>query len=227
MFGKRCSKCEKKVNRKFDFCPYCANPLKQEDYGLLGSSDDIQELNNIIPQNLGMGIGSSIFEKMLSGAMKMVEKEINNISKKEAQLDSLERQARGRTNFELFINGRRVNLPGNIEGIQIEEAPVSKRIKQQQIQKNPKISETLLKHSQNLPRKEAKSRVIRTTEKITYELDVPGLDSRENVLINKLESSLEIKVYTKKAVYFKALPIKAMPKKYFIKEEKLILEFGL
>ncbi|MEM4719743.1 MAG: hypothetical protein QXG18_02690 [Candidatus Pacearchaeota archaeon] len=67
MFNKRCKNCGKKVFRKFDFCPWCGNFLKdkkREDYGLLGENDEDFLERNIIPMN-------SIFEKVFSDLNKL------------------------------------------------------------------------------------------------------------------------------------------------------------
>jgi hypothetical protein len=225
MFGKRkCAHCNRKVEKDFDFCPYCSNPLNKEDYGLLGKDDGFLNLNPFLGKSTG-GIGNSFMEKMMSNAIKMIEKEIQN-SSIEQNLRRKEVNPNIQSKFELFINGKRVNLPGNISGLQIEEIPGNK-ITQKIPQKSriPKVSEETLKNSAKLPRKEAKSHVTRTSNKVIYELETPGLVSLNNVLVNKLESSIEIKAYTEKAVYFKTLPVKLPLMQYSLKEDKIILEF--
>lgn len=232
MFKTRCSKCTKKVDKSFDFCPYCGVPMKsKEEYGLLGKSDDINELHSMFSQNLPGGVSNSIFEKMIGSAMKLIEKEMQK-----ASLDSMratremqklpQHMPANNSNFELFVNGKRVNIPGNIAGLSIEEMPSPEAPKQNKQTKIPKVSDELIKNSAKLPRKEAKTKLIRTADKVTYELDTPGLTTLNNVLINKLEDSLEVKAYTERAVFFKTLKVKLSLARYSLREDKLVLEFN-
>jgi len=230
MFGKKkCSRCNKKIDKNFDFCPFCANPIKNKnEYGLLGKSDDVNELNNMLGNRLMGGLGNSIMDGVFKSAMKIVEKEMQNLHREEMNLNKIQKSPNLKTNFELFVNGKKVNLPGNIAGVQIEEMPGTTKsgaIKSPK-QKMPKISNEILEKSAKLPRKEAKSRVSRTAEKVIYELETPNLSSLNNVLVNQLENSIEIKAYTDKVVYFKNIPIKLPLMQYSIKQDgKLILEF--
>ena len=235
MFGLkniRCSKCHREVSKKFDYCPFCANALKdlKKEYGLLGRSDDI--MTSEFDRAFSKNFSSTILDKMLSSAARMLNNEMRRKAKDfgKASIDN-----RGmKTNFELYINGRKINLPGNAE-LQIEEAPFSPNqqpgIKKPKKPKSnlpkPRISEEILEKSKKLPRKEAKSSVRRTSDRIVYELSTPGISSLNNVLINKLEDSLEIRAYTEKAVYYKLLPAKLPLVQYSINpsEGKLILEF--
>lgn len=227
MFGKKkCSHCNKKVEKDFDYCPYCARSLKtsKKDYGLLGKDDHLNSVNPIPNNELGGLLGSSFMEKIMSSAVKMIEKEMQKSAIQENEIRKTKVPRKLPSNFELFINGQRVNLPGNIEGIQIENMPKELSDKKK-TSKIPKVSEETLEKSVKLPRKEAKSHLTRTSDKVVYELETPGLLSLNNVLVNKLENSIEVKAYTEKAVYFKTLPVKLPLMQYSLKEDKLILEF--
>jgi hypothetical protein len=164
-------------------------------------------------------------EKMFGNVFKMLEKEMRQLNEDESKINKIQNSGIPmRTNFQLFINGKRVNLPEFQSHIQGNNA------NQEHSKKNTpelsKIPEETLKKSSKLPRKEAKSKVQRFKDKVIYELETPGLNKIQNVLVNKLEDSIEIKVYTDKAVYIKTLPIKMPLAKYsIIPEEKLILEF--
>ena len=238
MFGsKKCSHCNRKIKKDFEFCPYCSSPIdNKKDYGMLGKSDDLRELDEKLGRSFSSsGIGSSIFEKMIASTMKMIEKEMQKSmmdNKMPKQMpNKINQNPNLKTNFELFINGKKVNLPGNIAGIQIEEVNgIPNMNSQNQPQKKlkakmPKVSEEILEKSAKLPRKEAKSKVSRNSEKVIYELETPGLESVHNVLINQLENSLEVKAYTDKAVYFKNLKVKLQLLQYSLREGKLFLEF--
>ena len=233
MFGKKkCSNCDRKIDKKFDFCPYCASPLRDpKEYGLLGKSDDIKDLSPEIKMGFqNMGNSGSFMEKMLGGAIKMLEKEIQKAAKEEAKIaDEMQNNEINpiKTDFQLFINGKKVNLPSNITGLQINKPQQSRASKAKASRKInlPKISEELIEKSSKLPRKEPKSHLIRTSNKVVYELDTPGLNRIENILVTPLENSFEIRAYTDKAVFQKTLPVKLPLMQYGIKEGKLFLEF--
>jgi len=225
MFKKRCKKCDKKVDRSFDFCPYCGIPIRDpEEYGMLGRTDNLEEFKSS-PLGLGMptSFGSftgNFMEKMLGNAFKMLEKEMRNMDRTDINKIPRSRGIPLKTNFQLFVNGKKVNFPEFQEHMKNEELP------KEEVQKIPEISEETLKSASKLPRKEAKTKLTRLKDKIIYELDTPGLSKIQNVLISKLENSIEVKAYTDKAVYIKTLPGKLPLKKYsIIPEEKLILEF--
>jgi len=232
MFGnKKCPNCDRKVNKDFDFCPYCAVRLKDsKDYGLLGKSDNINDLDPQIRmgfQNMGSG---SFMEKMIGGAIKMLEKEIQKAAKQEQSIDKEMNDLNHsnlKTNFQLYINGKKVNLPSNINGIQMGEVnqPKVPKIKSPRKASLPKVSNELLEKSARLPRKEPKTHLTRTTNKVIYELETPGLNKIENILVTPLENSFDIKAYTEKTVFHKTLPVKLQLLQYGIKEGKLFLEF--
>jgi hypothetical protein len=232
MFGAkkiRCMKCNSEVSKKFDYCPHCASPLRdlKKEYGLLGRTDDIMDRQ--FEHAFSNSFSSSIFNKMLSSAVKMLN---NEMIKKTKEMEKSEINGSNlKNNFELYVNGRKINLPSNAE-LQIEEIPFQeesiKKPKQPRSKMpQPRISEDILEKSKKLPRKEAKSSIRRTSDRVVYELSTPGLSSLNNVLINKLEDSLEIKAYTEKVVYCKLLPAKLPLVQYSINpsEGKLILEF--
>jgi len=237
MFSKkRCSNCDRRVSRRFDFCPYCGEQINdsqkdsEKDYGLLGKSDNLEEARQ---QNNSLGPSAGLFGGLVNGLMKQLEKEMGNLSKMSKEpLDLSKNQGLPKTNFQLFVNGKRVNLPQNLAGIQIAGMPGMPResaenSKKRKIVKQQSISEELLKNSSKLPRKEAKTKFTRTADKIVYELDTPGLNNINNILINQLENAIEIKAYTDKTVYIKTLKVKLPLARYTLSPEqgKLFLEF--
>ena len=66
MFKKRCSKCERKIEKGFDYCPHCGKNLKSkyddEDFGMLGKDDLINQDESL------MSFGGSFMDKMLNKA---------------------------------------------------------------------------------------------------------------------------------------------------------------
>ena len=179
MFKKRCERCDKKIDRKFDYCPYCGLDMTKDKYGMLGKSDDLAEMNNILKPrgipNLFGGLGGNIMEKMLNNAFRTLAKEMNNINEEEFKQETKQKNFPIASNFQLFINGRRVNLPEFQNNMQ-ENQQQTNQIKKTK-HKLPEISPEVLEKSKKLPRKEAKTKLTRLKEKIVYELETPGLDA--------------------------------------------------
>lgn len=198
MFGEKCQKCGNKIKNNFNFCPYCKNDLRskydQEDYGLLGKDDVVNDFSD--------GFADNFMEKMFNSAMKLLEK----------QMRSLHNEPRHNQNFpglnvQFFVNGEKV-FPE----------------KQKQHVKLNTISREKLKKFSELPKEEPKSRIKRLSGKIIYELLVPGVNSVEDVLINRLENSIEIKALSKDRVYLKNLKVNLPILRYSLINDSLIIE---
>jgi len=198
MFGKKlCKNCEKKIDKNYDFCPYCGKSL--EDWGMLGKNDSLENepsFNSIL-----RGINGGMLGKMLNSAMKMLEKEMQ----KEMQ------RTKPKTNVQLFINGKKINLNDN----QIKEK------RKQEIP--PSFSKEKLKKISSLPKKEPKTNIRRFSDKVVYEIDMPGVKSIKDISIIKLENSIEIKALAKNKYYSKLIPINLPIINYEFAKGKLIL----
>ncbi|MEK6926123.1 MAG: hypothetical protein AABW50_02490 [Nanoarchaeota archaeon] len=207
---KKCDSCGEKLSGKFDFCPYCGEDVRtksnKDEWGMLGKNDFMQNSNMFESAMLG-GFSGKMLNKMLSNAMKMLEKEMH---KSEAAIP--------KTNFELFINGRRIS-PESIKMTRKEAKP----------QKQPinSFSENNLKKFAELPKLEPSTNIRRLANKVVYEIDVPGVEKTEDILINQLENSLEIKAIAKDKAYKKLIPIDLPLTKYKLLNEKLILELSI
>jgi hypothetical protein len=62
------------------------------------------------------------------------------------------------------------------------------------------------------------------TNKIVYEIDLPGVTNVKDVIINRLENSIEVKAFAKDKAYFKLIPLSLPIERYHLKEGKLVLE---
>jgi hypothetical protein len=237
MFNKKsCPNCNRKVSKDYVFCPNCGSPIKKmqkkEDWGMLGKEDILEE--PAFP-SLFTGFGGKMMNKMLNNAMKMMEKEMQKNIEMQKKMPS-QKQSGIKTNFELYINGKRVN-PENIKITQhplnhpIQNA-ISQNSQQKTVQreyskrnaKNINFSQKNKNAFSKLERKEPKTSIRRLSNKIIYEIDVPDVESIENVSINQLENSIEIKAIGKKTGYEKIIPINFPISSYQLSEGKLILE---
>lgn len=214
MFKKKCPKCEKKIKKEFDFCPYCGVNFKSkydsEDYGFLGKNDFINEDTNSM-----LNMGGSFLDKMISNAMKMIEKQMQEMPNNfEQNIKRTPQKMPSNMRIKFMINGREVPI------IQSNEP------QKQQIQKPKKISlsEQQTKQLANLPRKEPKMKMKRLSGRLVYEIKVPGVNDIEDIIINKLENSIEVKAISKTKIYSKNININLPILRYSLDNENIILE---
>lgn len=207
MFRKKCKNCKNSISKNFEFCPYCGHPIKNqnnnENWGMLGKND-------IAGTGTGMGFPfeSGIFNKMLNNAMKMLEKEMQNANNQNENLS--------KRNFQLYINGKKINLNSN-------ETPIKNTNKKTKI-KSIKLPKNILKNFAKLPKHSPETSIRRLSDKIIYEIKMPGVSSLNNISITKLENSIEIKAIGKNKAYYKVIKIELPIIYYNLERGKLILE---
>jgi len=214
MFGKKCTQCGKEIKRNFEYCPYCGkNPKSeydQEDYGFLGKNDFTNKPQ--LPP-----FANKFMDKMFNSAMKLLEKQMKNINN-ELNHPRQQNKFPNNLNVQFFVNGQKV-FPEHLE--QVPMLHKQKQYKPKINQLNPEKIKKLSK----LPRVEPKSKMKRLSGKIIYELYVPGVENIEDVLINQLENSIEIKALSDKKVYLKNLNINLPVLRYGLHNNNLIVEF--
>lgn len=206
MFKKNsCSKCGKKVGNKFDFCPYCGNIVenREEDWGMLGKND-IPESERMNPFEK---IAESMLNKMLGGAVKMFEKEMQKGMNQQKSNNP-------KTNIRLMINGKEIKLTP-------AEKKQQKKVKEVE---SKFFSDTKTKQFLKLPKEEPKTDLRRLSKKLVYEIELNGVSSADDVSVIKLENSIEIKAIAKEKAYFKIIPINLPLVDYDFSDEKLTLE---
>jgi len=229
MFGKKCPRCHNKISKEFEFCPTCGFNIKRfsnqdapEDYGMLGKNDIIE------PTISGVGRNISPFGNLFNSLFMELEKQMRQMDQEFSDEKRVQKNPRVRT------NGISINISsgfGQNPKIQIRDLGNGRSLAQgRQIQQEKPIkikniiSEENLKRLSKLPRKEAETKIRRMSEKVIYEMKMPGVKSVEDVIINQLENSIEIKAIGKENVYFKILPVKLPILDYKIADDVLTLE---
>lgn len=215
MFNKKCKRCNREISRNFDFCPYCGTNLGKErnskDYGFLGQNDFLggeeMGLDNNLPLNLNKLFSSLL--NQIDGQMKDFDQDL---AKKEKKSSGISISISTSTNNEPKIK---------VSGF----GPEFKEIQEKEVELKNNMSHEKAKEVSKLPREEAKTNVRRLSNKIIYEINLPGVKNLTDILINKLENSFEIKAFSKNKVYVKLIPLKLPLLHYTLEEEKLILEF--
>lgn len=217
MFNKKiCKKCGRKIDKNYEFCPYCGNKLKKsEDWGLLGKEDDFESINEFrVPKGFNILFNSLV--KNIDKQFKELDRGIgeeNNISPK-----------KGGISISISTSGShppkiRVNSFGNAPQFKKKEKEIKKQIKEV---KN--LPQTNLRNFSKLPREEPSTSIRRLSDRIIYEIKIPGVKSIKNISINRLENSIEIKAVSKNKAYFKLIPINIPIRDYNLEKGKLVLE---
>jgi HSP20 family molecular chaperone IbpA len=104
---------------------------------------------------------------------------------------------------------------------QIAEEKPTEKIKQNNFTKEK------IKKFSKLKREEPKTNIRRLSNKLVYEIEMPGVKSIEDISISQLENSIEIKAISEKKAYAKIIPINLPIKNFDLSEGKLILELGI
>lgn len=208
MFKRKCSRCNRKVEKDFLFCPYCAYDFRLEkrereekDYGFLGRDDFGMPEPRM---NLPFG-----FNRIFNSLVKELDKQFRNMDKDD---------------FDMKKNGIRINISTGFGKPAIKINELGNRKQEKEIKK-VSLSKEKARKLLELPKQEAETSVRRLSNKLVYEISVPGVKNIRDVLINKLESSVEIKAIAKYRIFVKLLPINLPLINYKLKQEKLILEF--
>jgi len=206
MFSQRCSRCESKINNENKFCSSCGLDLRSEheneDFGMLGRDDNVSEDQ--------MSFSDNFMEKMFNSAMKLIEKQMKNLGNGADGQKTPKKNNQG-LNVQFFVNGEKVFNENDMTP-------------QQPVKITTNLSKEKLKRFSELPKIEPKSKIKRLSDKVIYELVVPGVESIEDVLINQLESSIEVKALSKDKVYSKNLNINLPILRYHLSQDSLIIE---
>ncbi|HED05245.1 MAG TPA: zinc ribbon domain-containing protein [Ignavibacteria bacterium] len=214
MFGrKECPNCGEKINSKCKFCPNCGNSInkkyKKDNSGMLGEDDFVNEFENFSNSMFG-GIGGKMIGKMLENAMKLLEREMQKEIKR--------KNFQPKVDYKMFVNGKRINLgyenPEKIKK-QKKEIPSSE------------LPQGNWKKFSGLPKKEPNTNVRRFSDKVIYEINMPGVKSEKDLSIIKLENNIEIKGVSKNKAYKKLIPMNFPLTDYHLSNGKLILELGI
>lgn len=208
----KCSQCEGKLKDAFSFCPYCGLDLRNpnsdtRDFGMLGKNDFAA--GTPLRGGGGLGISDKLINSIFSSLMKNVEGQMKNLNQ---DFDS----KKSFPEIQRLPNGIKIKLGGFGNANKTEQ------------KKTPKvITEEQVKRMSKLPRSEAKADIRRFSDKVIYELNAVGVEDVNDIFVSKLETGYEVKAIGKSKVYVNSLPINLPLKKYYLKNKKLSIEFGL
>lgn len=235
MFGRKCPSCGEKIGREFNFCPICGHDLKsKKDGGLLDDIDENSSMFNEIKLPFG-------FNALFNRLTREIDKQLRDFDKVIGEnKQSSEKQMMPRKIYRSNI------IPLDKSGISISissssgKEPIIRvktygmpKGKSQDIEgfakKAPKAEPVKLTKTQEtklatLPKQEPETKVRRLADKVIYEIALPGVKDKKDIIIQKLENSIEIKAFGKDKAFFKLIPVSLPIKKYDFRDGKLIIE---
>jgi len=214
MLRKKCPRCGKKISRDFIFCPYCGTDIEKEkekkNFGFLGRNDEF-----VSGLNLDMPFG---FGKIFNSLLKQIEEQFRELDK--------EMEKKPDTKFKSGGISISISTDSGEPKIKINQFSPKKKPNEKTERKRlrKEMSKLNAKKLEKLPKKEPETSVRRLSDKIIYEISLPGVKSLKDITINELENSIEIKAVAKDKVYFKLLPVSLPIRNYRLRSNKLILE---
>ncbi len=225
MFSKKkCKNCGEKISDNYNYCPYCRAPLgdlfDEEDYGLLGRND-FKEPEEDIKLPMGLNALFNSLLKNLNKEMKEFNQEnVNNQNNPKA--DGISKK-RGGISISISTSG---DKPPEIKVRSFGDAPefVEKGQKVEKGAKKIELPASDLSKSTGLPKKEPQTNIRRFSNKVTYEIKLPGVRSIKDISIIQLENSIEIKALANNKVFYKIIPINLPIHKYDLSKGVLTLE---
>ena len=218
MFRKKiCRKCGTGTHEKYDFCPYCGNQLerKNEDFGMLGKNDFFNE-NNFNEARLPAG-----FNLLFNSLAKNLEKQFREIEKKTAKPKIIDRnhpENKGHITISITTLGNK------IPGMSLDSPMIKSPKRAVKTASFDDLSEEQLKRFSKLPKEEPKTNIRRLSNKVFYEIDMPGVRSSKDISILNLEKGVELKAISDKKAYLKSIPITLPIINYKLSKGKLTLE---
>jgi len=201
MFKRKCPSCAKKIEKKFNYCPYCGVSFKaggdQANFGMLGRNDS----NERVQEDLKLPFG---LNGIMNSLIKQLEGQLGNMDMGDGQ-----------------------GLPRGIK-IRVARGPgmnqVVQRAPEKKVVNVPVVSDEENERRMGLPKVEGESKVKRLADTIIYEIDTPGVKKKGDVVLTELATGLEIKAYSKDKCYVKFIPLKVEVVEYYVEREKVVVE---
>jgi hypothetical protein len=220
----RC-RCGKKISRDYLFCPFCGSRLKEgkEPDNIL---DSIQDIESQMP---------FMFRFPFKKLVREIEQQLVQMDKemgKEMQNEKSEKISARPENFAQGISIS-INSTNGVPVIKMKQfgpdgmkemTNKDDKKEEQKIKTLTKADQEKLEKYSKLPKEEPRTTVRRLSDRIIYEIALPGIKNKQNIVINRLENSIEIKAFAKDKAYFKLIPLNLPIKKHYLENEKLVLE---
>lgn len=217
MFRRRitCVRCGNKLDRAFSYCPFCGAKTEKKSSSWLDGPLDFSELGTRLP-----------FSSLFRG----IEKHLHEFD--QALLPKKTEKTEGKEKPFMRSGGISISISstGGEPTIRVRPfsfgKPMLKEVRAREVSIEPptkRLSRLQEERLAKLPKAEPSTKVRRLTDRIIYEIDLPGVQEKD-VIISKLQNSIEIKAFTKDKAFFKLIPINLPILKHRLEKGKLILE---
>jgi len=201
MLKRKCPSCAKKIEKKFNYCPYCGASFKagndKSNFGMLGRDDSNERIQEELKLPFGMN-------KIVNSLVKQLEGQLGNMD---------------------LGNGQ--GIPKGVK-IQIARGPnmgqIVRQVPERKKENIPVVSTEENERRMRLPKVEGISKVKRLANTIIYEIEAPGIRKRDDVVLTELATGLEIKAYSRDKCYVKFIPLKVEVVEYYVEKEKVVVE---
>jgi len=208
-----CEECGSRMDKDWEFCPKCGNNLRQRSGDIFSEiferfGQEFGEMNKMFEKQMEAVDISPMFRKPKTGhgggfSISIMTSR-NNPPKVSVKTfgDVDERKLKQQIYGQI----------GDEEGLEMESAHQLKN-------KKPKVYDVT---------EEPKTKVQKTGNKVTVDMELPGVKSSGDIEVRELESSLEVKATAGKKAFFKII---TKPEKYKVATQKfdngvLHLEFS-
>jgi HSP20 family molecular chaperone IbpA len=241
--------CGNKIDLRYEYCPHCGTSIKeakaQRDLKKLHEDrvdEEIDKITKELSRGFGMpAIASFPFKMFVKKLSKDIEKQFREMDQ---EMSKMQRNQQVPLNSKkvsqpLFQEGKKVGdiqefkFPGG-QGFSVQ---INMGSPQESLQENEKpekvklpksnISERKAQELSKLPRQEPETKIRRLTDKIVYEISLPGVKNEKDIIINKLQNSIEIKAFSKDKAYFKLITLALAIKSWKLDKEVLVLELKI
>ena len=201
MLKKKCPSCAKKIERKFNFCPYCGVSFKTRDeqanFGMLGRNDSGEKVVEELKLPFGMN-------KIMNSLVKQLESQLGGMDLGDGQ-----------------------GIPRGVK-IRVARGPgmgqVIQKMPERKVMDVPRVSDEENERRAGLPKVEVESRIKRLGNTIIYEIETPGVKKKGDVVLTELATGLEIKAYSRDKCYVKFIPLKVEVVAYDVRDQRVIVE---
>ncbi|MFZ1970699.1 MAG: hypothetical protein WAU65_00765 [Candidatus Nanoarchaeia archaeon] len=201
MFKKKiCKRCGNTLRNKYAFCPYCGNILdkKEENFGMLGKDDSLNQMSPFGDS------GFSGFNMIFNSLIRNLEKQFKEVEKQNPTVNPQDKQQNEMGNISISIS----SFGGKSPSVTMNSIPIDK--KNSEKKKVKKFVDNLpsdrLKKFSSLPREEPKTNIRRLSNKLIYEISLPGVKSLKDISLLNLEKNRELKAVSDDKSYLKSIP---------------------
>jgi hypothetical protein len=205
-----------------------------QNYGLLGKKDskEFDLFDDELP--FGFRILKPLMNelnKQMSALDKEMKGEMQDIKKIDNE-NNIRRTGNPTTSFSIYVSAPgqkpiKINRVITNEGRVVEPNLAKQNLAKQENLILPKVGKNILEKSKRFIKLEPETLVRRLSDKVIYELKVPGIKSPQNIDITKIEEGYEIKAFSNKEVFIKKLVLGLPLVNYSVENENLVLDFGL